>query len=162
MLYFSYGSNMSIRRIGRRIPSVRAVTVAKLPRHQLLFHKVGRDGSAKCDAAETPDTNAHVVGVVFDICASGERALDRAEGLGRGYDIKTVSVESRDGQLIDVATYYATHIDASLKPFHWYKTHVLVGAREHQLPDPYVQFIEGIESISDPDSIRHRSELAIY
>ncbi len=162
MLYFSYGSNMSIRRIGRRIPSVKAVAVAKLPRHQLLFHKVGRDGSAKCDAAETPETDAHVMGVVFDICALGKKALDGAEGLGRGYDIKRVSVESGDGQLIDVATYYATRIDASLKPFHWYKEHVLRGAREHRLPDYYIQAIARVESIGDSNLLRHRSELDIY
>jgi hypothetical protein len=162
MLYFSYGSNMSVRRIGERVPSAKPVAVARLPRHRLLFHKVGKDGSAKCDAAETEDTTAHVVGVVFDICPSGKAILDEAEGLGRGYADKLVSVAAADGQILKVVTYYATHINASLKPFHWYKEHVLRGAREHRLPDYYVQAIEHVESICDHNALRHRSELGIY
>jgi len=39
MKYFSYGSNMSIRRLADRVPSAQLVTVAKLPSHTLRFHK---------------------------------------------------------------------------------------------------------------------------
>jgi hypothetical protein len=162
MLYFSYGSNMSVRRIGERLPSAKPVAVARLPRHRLVFHKVGKDGSAKCDAAETEDTAAHVIGVVFDICPSGKASLDQAEGLGRGYAEKLVSVAAEDGQILKVVTYYATHINASLKPFHWYKEHVLRGAREHRLPDHYIRTIELVEAVRDPDFLRHAQELAIY
>ena len=162
MLYFSYGSNMSVRRIGERVPSAMPVAVARLAQHRLIFHKVGKDGSAKCDAAETEYPDACVIGVVFDICASGKANLDRNEGLGQGYEDKRVLVEVADGQTLEVVTYCATHVNASLKPFHWYKEHVLRGAREHRLPDYYIRAIECVESIRDHDSMRHGSELGIY
>lgn len=162
MLYFSYGSNMSVRRIGERVPSAEPVAVARLPRHRLMFHKVGKDGSAKCDAAETDDLNACVMGVVFDICEKGKASLDQTEGLGRGYRDKLISVEAAGGQTLKVVTYCATHIDASLKPFHWYKEHVLRGAREHWLPDHYIRAIELVDTIRDPDFLRHTRELEIY
>jgi len=162
MLYFSYGSNMSVRRIGERVSSATPVTIARLAQHRLMFHKVGKDGSAKCNAAETACPDACVFGVVFDICASGKANLDRNEGLGRGYEDKRVLVEAADGQTLEVVTYYATHINASLKPFHWYKEHVLRGAREHRLPDYYIRAIEFVESIPDHDAMRHGSELGIY
>ena len=50
MLYFSYGSNMSIKRIIDGVPSAKKIGVGKLLSHELKFHKVSnKDGSAKCD-----------------------------------------------------------------------------------------------------------------
>ena len=54
MLYFAYGSNLSSARMAARVPSARVVARAQLPGHALRFHKVGRDGSAKCDACTCP------------------------------------------------------------------------------------------------------------
>ncbi len=53
MLCFSYGSNMSQRRLKARVPSARFIAVAELPAHRLRFHKSAGDGSAKCNAEET-------------------------------------------------------------------------------------------------------------
>lgn len=58
--------------------------------------------------------------------------------------------------------YYATRIKDSMKPFHWYKQHVLVGARENGLPADYIAKIEAVESIDDPRGRRHKREMAIY
>lgn len=85
------------------------------------------------------------------------------EGLGNGYEEKTVVVIMPGGSVLEAQTsYYATHIDASLKPYHWYKEHVLRGARENGLPAPYLQIIESLESVADPNPERHALELAIY
>ncbi|HEB96805.1 MAG TPA: gamma-glutamylcyclotransferase [Sedimenticola thiotaurini] len=161
MLYFSYGSNMSSRRLLARVPSARFVTVAVLPGHHLLFHKIGRDGSAKCDAA-VAGGGQRVIGVVFDIAAREKPLLDRKEGLGNGYEQKWVRLTGAGGDPLEAVTYYATHTDPALRPFHWYKSHVLLGAREHRLPAAYVARIEAVEAIDDPDGERHRRELAIY
>ncbi|NNL06239.1 MAG: gamma-glutamylcyclotransferase, partial [Gammaproteobacteria bacterium] len=84
------------------------------------------------------------------------------EGLGNGYEDRQVSVVVPGGDTIIANTYYATHIDASLKPFHWYKEHVLRGAREHVLPDEYIAAIEAVHAIDDPDMDNHAAELSIY
>jgi hypothetical protein len=59
-------------------------------------------------------------------------------------------------------TYYATHIDTDLRPYHWYKHHVLTGAIEHQLPNSYLEKISRIVSIPDPHLGRHKREMMIY
>jgi AIG2-like family len=160
ILYFAYGSNLSTQRLAARVPSARAVSVAMLRGHRLEFHKIGKDGSAKCDVASTGDSNDVVYGVVFAIPLSEKAMLDGIEGLGYGYAEKEVVVLSESGAAFEAVTYYATSIDASLKPVDWYVEHVLRGAREHGLPAEYISGIETIESTADPEN--YKKEMAIY
>lgn len=162
MHYFAYGSNMSVRRLQQRVPSAQVVSVAVLAAHSLQFHKISRDGSAKCDAMQSEHSRDLVHGVVYSLDPIHKPLLDAKEGLGNGYDLKTVSVLTSDGQSISAFLYYATHTDPQLKPYDWYKTHVLRGAREHGLPPDYIDKIASVASIADPDLQRHRDELAIY
>jgi hypothetical protein len=164
MYYFSYGSNMSSLRLGARVPAACKVGVGVLQGHRLIFHKISnKDASAKCDAYETGDPLHQIYGVVYSMPAAERPILDRFEGLGYGYEIKEVAVEMQDGSVIDAFTYYATRVDPHLKPFHWYKEHVLRGAREHALPPSYIhQQIETVVSVDDKDRQRHERELAIY
>ncbi len=162
MLCFSYGSNMSLARLQDRVPSARFVAVATLPAHRLRFHKVSqKDGSGKCDAEETGNPEDRVIGVVYEISGSEKPALDREEGLGSGYGEKEVEV-STDQERLTALMYFATTVDSQLKPYQWYKKHVLVGARENGLPPEYIAQIEAMEAVDDPDTARHERELAIY
>lgn len=162
MLYFSYGSNMSIKRLCARVPSAKFITIAVLEKHELKFHKVSNDGSGKCDVEETLHNEQSVTGVVFDICESEKPYLDLKEGLGSGYDEKVIVVKSTEGESIEAITYYATKIDSTLKPYHWYKEHVIRGAKENNLPDEYIEVIVSIVSVQDPNQDRHNTEMAIY
>lgn len=162
MLYFSYGSNMSIKRLIDRVPSAKFVTVAVLHGHDLRFHKISKDGSGKCDAHETNNPEHSVIGVVFEIEESEKQSLDRKEGLGYGYQQKQVTLTSVSGESISAITYYATKIGSDLKPYNWYKHHVITGAKENELPVEYIDKINSIESITDPKPERHASEMAIY
>ncbi|MEJ2141078.1 MAG: gamma-glutamylcyclotransferase [Gammaproteobacteria bacterium] len=162
MIYFSYGSNMSFKRLNARIANISRLGVATLYEHDLRFHKVGnKDGSGKCDILETYDPEHTVIGVVYKIDPLEKHILDTHEGLGNGYEEKQISVEM-NGDRISAFTYYATHINQALKPLHWYKEHVLRGARENKLPEYYIQKIQMIDSITDQDFERHTRELAIY
>lgn len=162
MLYFAYGSNMSSSRLLARVPSARKLGTGMLHAHQLCFHKVGRDGSAKCDARETGNSDHVVHGVLFIIEPEDRSALDEVEGVGRGYEVKDVTVRMFDDQELTAFTYYATHVDVSLRPFDWYRQHVIYGAAEHNLPDAYQQYIRLIESIPDSDAQRRERELSVY
>lgn len=163
MFYFAYGSNMSTARLRARVPSARVLGPGRLPGHALRFHKSSEaDGSAKCDACHTADAGDTVQGVVFRIDPGERPHLDRAEGLGVGYAVKEVAVHLDGGDRVAAFTYYAVAIDPRLRPYHWYKEHVLRGALEHGLPEPYVEVIRAVESCSDPQAERHRRELAIY
>ncbi len=163
MHYFSYGSNMSARRLRSRISSVCKIGVGVLAGHQLKFHKVSaRDGSAKCDAFDTGDAEHLVFGVVFDISAPDRALLDHYEGLHYGYEARDILVRLEDGTSVVAFTYCATRIDPALRPFDWYLEHVLIGAREHGFAQSYIQQIERIECITDPDAARCARERAIY
>lgn len=162
MPYFAYGSNLSTARLRQRVASARPLAVASLPRHRLAFHKIGRDGSAKCDARHTDDPRDLVVGVLFDVAADHYAALDAAEGRGAGYERDMVVVLTRDGAQRTAFTYRATHIDPTLLPFDWYLAHVLRGAAEHALPVDYLVRLRRVPSIVDPDPHRAARERSIY
>ena len=162
VLCFSYGSNMSLARLRARVPSARVVAVAALPGHRLRFHKIGMDGSAKCDAEWTGRKGDRVLGMVFEIPDGEKPILDRNEGLGAGYDEKRVEVVTAEGARITAQVYVATAIDPSRKPFRWYREHVLAGAREHDLPADYVARIEAVEAVEDRDGARRERELMVH
>lgn len=162
MLYFAYGSNMSTPRLRARVPSAQVVDVAELAAHRLAFHKIGGDGTAKCDAFHTGDDCDAVLGVVFRIDAREKPVLDAAEGLGRGYEQKLVRLAVSDGSSLEAFTYYATLVDGALKSFDWYRQHVLRGAREHGLPEAYIRRIEAVQAVADPLVGRRAAEMSIY
>lgn len=162
MKYFAYGSNMSLPRLQQRVPSAIRIGFFTLKSHDLRFHKASKDGSGKCDAFFSGDDSDFVIGALFEICDSEKKALDRAEGLGDGYNEKQVLVVNESGEEIKAVTYYATKIDETLKPYSWYKNHVLHGAKESQLPEQYIRKIIAIESIEDQDKTRDAKERAIY
>lgn len=163
MLYFAYGSNMSVKRLTDRVSSARKIVNCELKGHKLAFHKINKnDGSAKCDIPLSDSDLSTVFGVIFDVADEQISVLDRAEGLGNGYESKEVVLIEPSGALITAMTYYATSIDDSLKPYHWYKHHVLVGARENGLPESYVDFIESVESVDDPCPSRTEEQMAVY
>ena len=157
---FAYGSNMSTRRLRERTPSARPLGIASLAGHRLMWHKLGRDGSAKCDIHQTGRSADRVWGVLFEIAEIDRPQLDRAEGLGNGYEHKQVSVQATEG-LVVAGAYFATHIDASLQPYDWYLAFVLHGAREHGLPQSYLNELSRVEAVIDADADRRESNLAL-
>ena len=147
--YFAYGSNMSTARLRERAPSAKPLGTGRLVRHALRWHKRGRDGSGKCDAACTGCPGDEVWGVLFAIDCAEKPRLDAAEGLGIGYVEKDVQILTAAGG-VAARTYQAkpNHVEAALRPFRWYWQHVLSGAREHGLPVAYVAAIEQIGTVS--------------
>jgi gamma-glutamylcyclotransferase (GGCT)/AIG2-like uncharacterized protein YtfP len=160
--YFAYGSNMSFRRLQQRVPQVQRVDTAVLAGYRLCFHKIGQDGSAKCDAFFTGAADDLLHGVLYHIEQEEKQVLDRIEGLGAGYEEQEVSLQAGSLGGVSALTYVATHIDASLQPFGWYKQHVLVGAREAGLPASYIDAIAAHPCRDDHDRRRHQRESAIH
>lgn len=177
MLYFAYGSNLHILRIRARVPSAIPLTAARLPAHDLRFHKRGIDGSAKADACFTGNPGDAVHGVLFRVAAEEKLHLDRIEGVGYGYRDCRVEVEllpspalpdsivsgvaagaaPRETLRVHAFTYCAraSHIDARLRPYTWYKDFVVRGADQHDLCPRYIARIESVPAIRDPDLRRH-------
>lgn len=159
MLYFAYGSNLPLVRIRSRLASAQFYVTARLPGYLLRFHKSGRDGSAKCDIQPCDEDSACVHGAVYRIDSAERDVLDRFEG--PGYHAVEIDVDSDHGRL-GVFAYRAVETDTTLRPYTWYREHVIRGALEHGFPDAYLQRIRTVAVIDDPDANRHAKEMAIY
>jgi gamma-glutamylcyclotransferase (GGCT)/AIG2-like uncharacterized protein YtfP len=162
-LYFAYGSNLALARFKARVSSAIDHGLSCLPGHRLAFHKVSQsDGSAKCDAEYTGNSRDEVHGILYWIHQGQLGTLDRIEGNGVGYQRRKVTVLSPCGRTCEAESYFATVIDKSLRPFDWYKEHVLRGALSRNLPEPYVRMIDAVPAVADPDPFRRDRELAVY
>jgi len=102
-----------------------------------------------------------VLGVVFRLDPESKPVLDGYEGVGVEYRDALVTVEL-EGQLERALIYLGTHIDPGLRPYPWYREHVLRGALENDLPRAYCETILRVEVVADPDPGRAARELAIY
>ena len=152
-IYFAYGSNMLTRRLRERTPSARVVGVATLAGHELRWHKVSKDGSAKCDIVRAETPRSCVTGVVFEIAVADKAALDLAEGLGKGCKDYAVEVHCAHDTM-KAQTYCATNIDPLARPYAWYKALVVAGAKEHGLPAAHVAALEAVATKEDPEPER--------
>lgn len=172
-LYFAYGSNMSERRLKKRVCSAQVIGTGVLNDHCLTFHKRSTDGSGKC-TIECSELDK-VYGVLFKINKADECKLDKAEGAyGNGHYKKvTCKIKIWDSKckeykggvtVCGVKTYQARpeRIDRKLKPYSWYKQHVLVGAIEQKLPPHYIDYLIRIDADRDCDKKREACELSIY
>ncbi|WP_186078780.1 gamma-glutamylcyclotransferase family protein [Burkholderia gladioli] len=159
--YFAYGSNMSEPRLSTRVRSFRRIAIGHLDGYKLTFDKVSVDGSAKCDCERTGVADHRVWGVVFAMGVGEQAALDNAEAAGKGYDRSVIELPTDMG-VMPVTTYFATKKRPGLSPYHWYKHHVLFGARTAQFPLEYIAAIESVVSIEDLKPGRANNELAVY
>lgn len=160
IVYFAYGSNMLHRRILARVPSARPRGRALLTGYELKWHKVGQDGSGKCDIVRTESPDALVVGVVYEFDRAHKGPLDRAEGRGLGYDETELTVEL-GGAPVTARAYLATRVDAGIQPFTWYRALVVAGAAEHGLPADYIESLRRVGAVEDADGSRSARHFAM-
>ena len=155
ILYFAYGSNLCLRRMRGRVPSAKRIGPALLPGYALRWHKRGADGSGKCTIAIAAKDPVGVHGILYRVKANEKLQLDLTEGLGRGYDEASVTVETPAGPR-QATTYIAahSHINDSLMPYLWYRDLVIAGASEAGISDDYVRRLATVPTQPDPDADR--------
>lgn len=155
LLYYAYGSNLHPARLGARIPTSVLLGVAELSGYQLQFHKRGGDLSAKCNAVFTGQSHHLLLGALYQMSAREKPLLDEIEG--EGYAVESVEIRMA-GRLHRAFAYIAEEhfIDNQLKPFHWYKEFVRLGAEYHDFPHHYIDLIRTIDSMDDHNLERHQ------
>jgi len=141
MLYFAYGSNMNTARMQLRIPGASVIGPACVMGRQLIFNKLGRDGSGKANIVCRAGRIVH--GIIYKMNVSDLDALDEIE---KGYRRISIWVNSREEKPARVETYEAEMLTHDPVPFDWYREHILTGAREHGLPGEYVRQLEQIRA----------------
>lgn len=155
--YAAYGSNLHPLRLGERLPGARLIGSACVPDVGLAFDKRSRiDGSGKCRYTERGDGLWVAVYALNDAHRS---KLDAIEGVGAGYDYAELDVPGFGPCLTYRAQ--ADWLDATLAPFHWYRDIVALGAEFLGFPATYVQSIEAVRSIPDPDPGRAERQQAL-
>lgn len=137
-----------------RAPSAVPIGTGYVSNRRLTFDKVSSDGSGKCDIEISENSTDGVYGVVFQISSAEKSNLDRTEGLGKGYREEKVQVVAPNGKVYEAIAYVATEKDPALCTYEWYKTFVIAGATEHELPIEYVEWLRTFDSQPDPDAIR--------
>jgi len=160
MKYLAYGSNMHPIRLKQRTPSAKFYKIISLKGYKLKFHKIGRDGSGKCNIFFTGDVNDTIYGVIYEIDECDIKYLDEAEGLGQGYIKKFLYIKEIEEEVF----FYSAQnefIDNSLKPYSWYKALVLEGAKYFRLPSNYIEEIKKVVAVEDPNFARVKEAEAI-
>jgi hypothetical protein len=155
--YLAYGSNLHPLRLAARVPSARPLGVVEMPGYALAFHKRSIDGSGKCLMYTEQGAHRKMYGVLYEFEVREKAGLDALEGKGKGYIEQFVQFPL-NGETYTPYVYVAqaSHVDASLIPYDWYKGLVLVGAKYHKLPEDYIAEIDATPSKPDPDTKRSR------
>jgi hypothetical protein len=161
LLTFGYGSNMCFGRMHRRVESLQFVAVGVLADFRFVINKLSKDGSAKGNI--TPDQGARVFGVVYSLAEADLEALNKSEGLGDGYALReNLDVRNIAGHGWDqpVLVYLADprYVVEGVWPYSWYKRHIVDGARHHELPADYVDWLGSHPEAEDPDRLRDTQE----
>ena len=154
-LYFAYGSNMLTPHLAARCPSAKAVSQASASNFQIGFWKKSVDGSGKATlAAAGPKRSAH--GVLFELGIADLPALDRAEGVGKGYNRRDdfAVIRADTGETVEVTTYIASELNQKLRPYDWYLALAVAGALEQGLDGETLTTLKTTPFHPDPDSER--------
>ena len=126
--YFGYGSNMSIKQMTERCPNSHYVDKAELKDWQFIYN-------TDHVATITENQTSLVWGAVFEISENDEQALDHFEGVAQG---KYKKVELEIAPFGHVLTYIATN-DTVGQPFDNYHRHIIVSAKNRNLPSDYIE-----------------------
>ena len=147
VLYFAYGSNMSSERFRSRGASAKLVGPAFLKNKRVVFNKLSRDGSGKANFMESPGDVAW--GVLYEIDAQDLDKLDKIEG---GYERVTVQVCRADKNVFEAIAYISTNLTDDPRACKWYKEIILSGARENNLPQDYIAYLETLPAKPNSNS----------
>lgn len=141
--YFAYGSNLDTVRKEMRTGTIRECHAAKLAGYRLAFNKRGSNGDVYANLIASP--TEEVLGVVYYCSEQAIQELDRCEGVASGhYRRCSVEVETLDGRRRLNADVYIAEPEFACEettPSEQYLSHILRGARTHQLPTSYLRMI---------------------
>ena len=141
--YFAYGSNLFVDQKEKRKGQIRQAVRCRLKGYRFAFNKRGNGGHVYANIVL--DDTAEVWGVNYLCNPEAIQEMDRSEGVGSGhYERFFVTVEKEAGETVHAITYVAGEdfVCEPSKPTVAYLNKIIVGARQHDLPEEYVRMIE--------------------
>jgi hypothetical protein len=154
---FAYGSNLCWARLSNknRLPSCEPIAKASLPGFRLAFNKLSSlDKSGKANIVPDTAADARVWGVIYEYNLAEQTMLDKEEG---GYAPRMMDMTDWRGSLhLGVLVYIAQKTVEGLQPLNWYRRYVVEGARQHELPQAYIDDLKACPDAVDLDEARTR------
>ncbi|HEB76696.1 MAG TPA: gamma-glutamylcyclotransferase [Nitrospirae bacterium] len=141
--YFAYASNINMRQMRQRCPSVKFLSRAKLKGYRLAFVLWSERWGGGV-AGIIPDPGGEVEGVLYGISCDDLKRLDGFESVDRGrYYREKVMVELPDGSTAE-AWVYLPHPDprGPFTPSQTYLETIIEGAREHGLSGEFIERLD--------------------
>jgi gamma-glutamylcyclotransferase len=128
--YFAYGSNMDRQQMRGRCPGAVLLGTARLPGYRFIINRAG--------VASVVSMGCHeVLGVLWDITATDEGALDDYEGVGEGWYYKTIlPLITPNGR--EQAMLYIACDQTEGAPHRHYMANIVAAALDFDFPATYV------------------------
>ncbi len=119
--------------------------VGRIAGYRLRFNLEGRPKGKAAPANICPASDQEVWGVLYKITRRDLLRLDSTEGVpGGGYRPTRLVAEDTDGSSVTVIAYVAVGKEIDGNPSHRYICLLREGARNHGLPEHWVQFLDGV------------------
>jgi len=149
--YFAFGSNMHdsafIERRGMKPIEWR---VGRVKGYKLRFNLDGRPKGKAAPANISLDPAAEVWGVLYQITGRDMLRLNLTEGVpGKRYQPVWLTAEDTNGERITAFTYIAEGNETDGRPSLRYINLLRDGAKDHGLPDEWVEMLNRVEP-ADP------------
>jgi gamma-glutamylcyclotransferase len=148
--YFAYGANMAEAELGSFVPKRRFLGPARLRGFRLAFRRRSiRWGGGAADILESPGDE--VWGALFELPEDALDAVDAKEGRGVAYRRREVKVALGDDNRRAFTYEVIDKEPADVAPTHEYVALLVGGARDHGLPDSYVERLERLTALASAD-----------
>lgn len=135
--YFGFASNLKTSLLEERIGNaVQDAIPGRLVNYGFRFNKQNEDGSARANIISSEEEDVH--GVIYQIDQKQYDVLFKTEP---GFRLMEVSVETDRGN-IEALTFISDADVEDIYPSELYLQTILEGAKEHELPEEYVDFIK--------------------
>jgi gamma-glutamylcyclotransferase (GGCT)/AIG2-like uncharacterized protein YtfP len=142
VLYFAYGSNLSLDQMGRRCPGSRMLDTGFIEDHELSFTTYAdRWKGGVADIIEKKGSK--VWGLVYELSMEDLSSLDYYEGFPDLYRRKKVKVFGRKGEYGEVWTYFVVEKKGYIPPSRIYFEIIYDAARVFGFPPDYLDLLEG-------------------
>ena len=145
--YFAFGANMHDSTFrGRRGMRPFEWRPGRIDGYRLRFNLDGWPRGKSAPANVSPDPDAQVWGVMYQITRRDLVVLDATEGVpGRGYRHLWTEAEDTQGNTLHLVTYMAEGKAVDGNPSLRYITLLREGARSHGLPEHHLQILDAVK-----------------
>ena len=127
-----------------RAPSATAIGRARLLDKRMVCNKKSRDGSGKANLVGS--RGDLVWGVLYEIDSA---ELDKLDQIECDYQRVKLHILTEQDNSIPAYVYISVNLTNDPVPYKWYKDLIIMGARKHQLPKDYLEYLEQIPSKPD-------------